>query len=126
LPDVKALVLGNGRIGKTQICRRLRHEVYLENADSTHGIVVKTAILPLSPDTKAAGPSTRQCEGQPRETEEAHLHLWDFGGQDLYHGTHSLFMRTRSLFVVVWTPQAEGTQEYVHQGITFRNYPLAY
>ena len=26
LPDVKVLVLGNGRIGKTQICRRLRGE----------------------------------------------------------------------------------------------------
>src|SRR5208337_2190892 len=82
LPDVKVLVLGNGWIGKTQICRRLR--------------------------------------------EEARLHLWDFGGQDLYHGTHALFMRTRSLFVLIWTPQTENAREYERGGITFRNHPLAY
>ena len=58
--------------------------------------------------------------------EEALLHLWDFGGQDLYHGTHALFMRTRSLFMLVWTPQSEDTREYEYGGMTFRNHPLAY
>ena len=58
--------------------------------------------------------------------EEALLHLWDFGGQDLYHGTHALFMRTRSLFILVWTPQSENTREYEYGGMTFRNHPLAY
>ena len=28
MPDVKLMVLGNGRVGKTQICRRLRGEDY--------------------------------------------------------------------------------------------------
>jgi internalin A len=54
------------------------------------------------------------------------LHLWDFGGQDLYHGTHALFMRTRSLFLLAWTPLSENTREYEYGGMTFRNRPLSY
>jgi internalin A len=49
LPDVKLLVLGNGRIGKTQICRRLRDEAFEPNADSTHGIRVTSARLSMEP-----------------------------------------------------------------------------
>jgi len=89
LRDVKVIVLGNGRIGKTQLCRRLRGLPFEDNANSTHGIGVSTAELPM-PD------------GPP-----ALLNLWDFGGQDLYHGTHALFMQTRAIFVVLWTPGSE-------------------
>ncbi len=59
LPDVKALVLGNGRIGKTQICRRLRGEDFQPDADSTHGILVTTARLPIPDRTAAASPGRR-------------------------------------------------------------------
>jgi internalin A len=107
LRDVKVIVLGNGRIGKTQLCRRLRGLPFEEDADSTHGIGVSTAELPM-PD------------GPP-----ALLNLWDFGGQDLYHGTHALFMRTRAIFVVLWTPDSEqGVHE--HGGLRFEHRPLGY
>jgi Leucine-rich repeat (LRR) protein len=36
--DVKLMMLGNGRVGKTQICRRLRGESFDEAVPSTHGI----------------------------------------------------------------------------------------
>jgi len=87
LPDIKLIVLGNGRIGKTQICNRLRGQDFEPQADSTHGIVVTTQ--DFGADTL--------------------LRMWDFGGQDIYHGTHALFMRTRAIFLLVWTPQAEDT-----------------
>jgi len=127
LPDVKVLVLGNGRIGKTQICRRLRGEKFDPSVDSTHGILVTSAMLPMPPQAAEAARPGHEGAGQPsRPGEEARLHLWDFGGQDLYHGTHALFMRTRSLFVLIWTPQTENAREYEQGGITFRNHPLAY
>jgi internalin A len=66
IADAKLMVLGNGLIGKTQICNRLRGEAYNENVSSTHGIVVKSALLP-----------------QPNGSQPAQLHLWDFGGQDI-------------------------------------------
>jgi internalin A len=106
--DVKLMVLGNGLIGKTQICRRLCGEAYDASVASTHGILVRSAPLRRSQD-----PGGR-------------LQIWDFGGQDIYHGTHALFMRSRAVFMLVWIPQAEDTREYEHGGIAFRNWPLVY
>ncbi|MEI7461727.1 MAG: leucine-rich repeat domain-containing protein, partial [Pirellula sp.] len=107
--DVKVIVIGNGRIGKTQICNRLRGEPFEVQADSTHGITVRQTELPM-------------CAG----SDPAVLNLWDFGGQDLYHGTHSLFLKSRAVFVVVWTPKAETKVEYEYGGMRFRNQPLPY
>jgi internalin A len=108
MSDIKLMVLGNGAIGKTQICRRLRGDDYDERVESTHGILVTSAPLPWSTDGRAR------------------LQIWDFGGQDIYHGTHALFMRSRAAFLLVWIPEAENAAEYAHDGITFRNQPLAY
>jgi internalin A len=35
-------------------------------------------------------------------------------------------MRTRAVFVIVWTPAAEASGEHVYEGMTFRNHPLPY
>jgi internalin A len=109
VPDVKLMVLGNGRVGKTQICRRLRDEDYDPRVPSTHGVIVTSTSLAESDG------------GQP-----AILHIWDFGGQDIYHGTHALFMRTRAVFLIVWTPEGESSREHAYEGILFRNHPLPY
>ena len=108
VPDVKLMVLGNGRVGKTQLCRRLRGEGYDDAEPSTHGILVTGAPLPAD-----NGADTR-------------LNIWDFGGQDIYHGTHALFMRSRAIFVLAWTPDLEDSREHEHGGMVFRNHPLAY
>jgi internalin A len=107
--DVKLMILGNGRVGKTQICRRLRGERFDEAVPSTHGIHVSA--LPLAPHGRDA-PVT--------------LRIWDFGGQDIYHGTHALFLKSRAVFPIVWTPQSEAEKFHTHAGFTFRNQPLAY
>jgi internalin A len=106
IPDIKLMVLGNGRVGKTQICNRLRDLTFEADADSTHGIVMASADLPLGDD---AAP--------------ARLNIWDFGGQDIYHGTHALFLRANAVFVLVWAPESEAASEHVHDGM---NRPLAY
>ena len=85
--NVKILVLGNGGVGKTQLCRHLAAEPFDPTVPSTHGIALRT-ITPSS-------------EG------DATYYLWDFGGQDIYHSAHTLFMRTAAVFVVLWTPEQE-------------------
>ncbi|HEV7444242.1 MAG TPA: leucine-rich repeat domain-containing protein [Steroidobacteraceae bacterium] len=107
--DVKLMVLGNGRIGKTQMCRRLRGEDFDERVESTHGILVTSAALP-----------------QSESHEPTCLQIWDFGGQDIYHGTHALFTRSRAIFALVWIPEAEETAEHVDRETVFRNRPLTY
>jgi internalin A len=105
---IKFMILGNGRVGKTQICRRLRGEEYDDTQPSTHGIDVSSTPLALS------------------ATETINLKIWDFGGQDIYHSTHALFLKSRALFPLIWTPQSEAAKEHAHGGFTFRNQPLGY
>jgi internalin A len=85
--SVKILVLGNGGVGKTQLCRHLAAEPFDPTVLTTHGIALRT-ITPAS-------------EG------DVTYYLWDFGGQDIYHSAHTLFMRTAAVFVVLWTPEQE-------------------
>ena len=106
--DVKLMVLGNGRVGKTQLCRRLRGLPYDESLPSTHGIVVESFDFP-----------------QGAQLDFAKVHIWDFGGQDIYHGTHALFLRANAIFILVWVPEFEAGEQELG-GITFRNYPLRY
>ena len=109
MSDAKLLVLGNGRAGKTQICRRLRNEEYDAKVPSTHGVIVSSAPLPA-----------KDGAGSER------LNIWDFGGQDIYHGTHALFLKSRALFLVVWSRDMETTDTHTHDGMVFRNFPLPY
>ena len=43
--DVKLMVLGNGRVGKTQLCRNLAGEPFEPESQSTHGVTVETVEL---------------------------------------------------------------------------------
>jgi internalin A len=105
--EAKLVVLGNGRVGKTQICRRLRGLPYDEQVPSTHGITVTAKAW--------AGSAGDEV-----------LNVWDFGGQDIYHGAHTLFMKTSAVFLIVWHPEFETAGEQSMDGMLFRNYPLPY
>jgi internalin A len=110
---VKLYVLGNGRVGKTQICRRLCGEPFDASIPSTHGI----------------------CLGQLRLVEArgdqpaVDAHFWDFGGQDIYLGTHALFLDERAIYVIAWNPQYESPEHRKDpepQSGFSRNRPLTY
>ena len=105
--DFKLMLLGNGRVGKTQICRRLQGKAYDETIPSTHGVKIGAAPLITLRD-----PAT--------------LRIWDFGGQDIYHSTHALFLKSRAIFMLVWTPESETLHDHEYGGFTFRNQPLGY
>lgn len=67
---IKLFVLGNGSAGKTQICRRLNDQAFDPNIPSTHGIDLGKITLISANEDKP----------------EIVAHVWDFGGQDIYHG----------------------------------------
>ena len=109
--EVKVILLGNGRVGKTQLCRRFRSQPYDESIPSTHGVQIWREELRF----RTGG-----------EDQVFQVNWWDFGGQDIYHGTHALFLRSRAVFLILWTPQLENREEYSENGIPLRNQPLAY
>jgi internalin A len=107
---LKLFILGNGAVGKTQICRRLRGEAFDESVPSTHGIQQ----FPV-----------RLFDGD-EELPAVDAHVWDFGGQDVYLGTHALFVDRHAIFVLCWNPEYENTKEFEQHGTLMRNRPLAY
>jgi internalin A len=109
--EVKVILLGNGRVGKTQLCRRFRGQLFDESVPSTHGVQIWRKELRLRIGT---------------EQQVFQVNWWDFGGQDIYHGTHALFLRNRAVFLILWAPHLENRDEDEENGIPLRNQPLAY
>jgi internalin A len=108
--ELKVFVLGNGRVGKTQVSRRLQGLPYDASIPSTHGVTLGR-YKALDADGSYAA---------------MHLNLWDFGGQDIYLGTHGLFLDDRAIYVVAWHPKHEDDREFFVNGVPMRNRPLGY
>lgn len=104
---MKLILLGNGRVGKSSIAKRLIHGQFDPHEKSTHAIRLEEWSLDM------IGGETR-------------INVWDFGGQDIYHGTHALFLKSRAVFVIVWDRLTEQRPNYEADGLTFENLPLAY
>jgi len=106
--EVKVLFLGNGGTGKTQLCRRLRGELFDASVPTTHGIQLSV--------------KTMELENFP---EPMRLNLWDFGGQEVYHGSHALFLQGQAVFLILWTPKLEQGSD-CEGGLTLQRRPLRY
>jgi internalin A len=111
--EVKLMLVGNGRVGKTSILRRLFQERFDPKEDSTHGIQLYDQ--EVKPEF---------CD-QPLR-----IQAWDFGGQEIYHATHRLFMQSRALYFALWDwtteNQAFATEQIAGEAVRFRNYKLTY
>ena len=106
--ELKVFILGNGRVGKTQITRFLRELPFDPAIPTTHGVQIHRLPFPLD------------------DGDQTHLNIWDFGGQDIYHSTHSLFLRSRALFLLLWNPESEELGDFEENGIPMRNERLPY
>ena len=116
LYESKIILVGNGRVGKTCLVKRLLDKTFNLNEPTTHAIQLREWPLPeLAED---AGLMKIQ------------LNIWDFGGQDIYHATHRFFMRTQALFVLVWDVQTEQMPQQTEvvdgKKIIYKNYPMLY
>lgn len=111
----KLFLLGNGTVGKTQLARRLRGLAPDFAEPSTHGIQLHDCLLDAPADAR-----------HPLAGDSFDARIWDFGGQDIYHGTHALFLKSRAIFLICWDSASENAREHETGGQTYRNYPLAY
>jgi small GTP-binding protein len=85
LNEAKLLIVGEGESGKTTLANKLLNPDYelKEQEPSTEGIDVMRWEF-------------TQANGKPFR-----VHLWDFGGQEIYHATHQFFLTERSLYVLL-------------------------
>lgn len=117
----KLLLLGNGSAGKTRLALNL-NEHYINRpidqgghyAGSTHGVQFWDW-----PDYKAR----MYPQAQPQQV---NLHIWDFGGQEIYHATHRLFVSRGSVFLIHWNPKQDGNQPDEKDGYQDIWYPVRY
>lgn len=115
----KLLLLGNGKSGKTKLALNLNP--HFNRADkeqgghyngTTHGVQFWDW-----PDFEAAN----QHMNRP-----VNLHMWDFGGQEIYHSTHRIFVSRGSVFCVLWNPDQDGGEAPVEHGYQDTWYPVRY
>ncbi len=93
LCEGKLIVVGRGNVGKTSLVRRLIDNSFSRREDTTQGIRIRNLQV-------VAG----------KENDTIQMHVWDFGGQEIMHATHQLFLTDRSLYLVVLDGRA-GQQE---------------
>jgi len=115
--QAKVILIGNGRVGKTCLVKRWLDNEFDEKEPSTHAIQLRRYFL-------------KQL-AKEQGFDDIQLQIWDFGGQDIYHATHRLFMQTRALFILVWDQQTENALSQTEKlddnsEITYQNYPLRY
>ncbi|MGM9510694.1 COR domain-containing protein [Larkinella sp. GY13] len=78
---LKVNILGNGRIGKTQLLNFFEDQTFQEDDLPTHGTNQVAYAIPNS---------------------AYRAKVWDFGGQSYHHGFHYLFLRRSDFYLVVW------------------------
>jgi internalin A len=97
LYEVKLLLVGEGRVGKTSLAKTLSIPNYiLEDEQSTEGIDIKAWIIP---------------KVDLNLTKDFRINIWDFGGQEIYHATHQFFLTKRSVYLLVSESRKEDRHE---------------
>lgn len=86
---VKIILVGNGRVGKTSLLRRLRDEPFNLKEPYTHGIGLDKHL------NKGNLPEV--------STPGLQAQVWDFGGQEIFYATHQFFLSEDALYVFAWT-----------------------
>lgn len=103
IQQLKVQLLGNGRVGKTTLAYALEHKKSPpESFASTHGIALEE--IPF------------QLEGQDQPVT---LQLWDFGGQEIYHATHRLFLSKDCLYLLLWAEETDESQDEINHSVSY-------
>jgi len=96
--EAKLILVGQGEVGKTCLANRLIYNRFTKDEKTTEGIdILKWGITAPTP-----------------EEEEVRLNVWDFGGQEIYHATHQLFLTKRSVYLLVWNARKSRDYEHIY------------
>jgi len=102
--DVKVILIGNGCVGKTTLAYALRHRCRPPEQiiERTHGIVINTLEWQI-----------------PEDEQPIKVQLWDFGGQEIYHATHRLFLHRNALYLLLWVEETDEAPSEMRHPVSY-------
>jgi small GTP-binding protein len=101
LNEIKLLLVGEGRVGKTSLAKALRVKNFeLQDEPSTEGIDIGEWVIPKE-----------EFEGKLELNKDFRLNVWDFGGQEIYYATHQFFLTRRSIYLFVTESRKEDSHD---------------
>ncbi|BDD10987.1 Rab family protein [Fulvitalea axinellae] len=90
LDEVKIILIGDPKAGKTSLLRRLNHNEFDENEAQTDGINIEGIKF-----------GDCNCFAGQKNLHGLTGYFWDFGGQEIMNATHQFFLTKRSVYVLV-------------------------
>ena len=98
--EAKLLIVGEGGVGKTTLAKKIDNPNYKlrKEEQSTEGIDIIEYSFPIL--------------DKEQKRRNFKVHIWDFGGQEVYHATHQFFLTKRSLYTLVADTRKEDTDFY--------------
>ncbi len=108
LNEAKLIVVGNEAVGKTSLIRFLTSGRHRDpDEQKTPGAEIERI------ETKAWHPAGSDVT----------LNVWDFGGQEIMHGTHRFFLTERSLYLLLLEARREDSGRTIYDWLkTIRNH----
>lgn len=102
LYEVKLLLVGQGRVGKTCLSEAIVNDNYILNEnESTEGININRWVI-RKEEIAAINPKIQR---------DFQFNIWDFGGQEIYHSTHQFFLTKRSIYLLVTESRKEDSHD---------------
>ncbi len=98
LYEAKLLLVGEGGAGKTSLANKILNPNYKLN--------------PPTKDTSTEGIDILDWEFTGTNGQPYKIHIWDFGGQEIYHQTHQFFLTERACYLLVADDRKENTDHY--------------
>jgi len=90
--DIKVTIIGDGGVGKTSIVRALNNKNLIKS-QITQGIDIQNITIHHNED-------------------QIRIKVWDFGGQEIYHSIHQLFLTKRTIYIITLDSRQENNIIY--------------
>jgi internalin A len=96
--EAKLLIIGESGAGKTSLANKLIAPNYTLKIEGSK-----------DPEKSTEGIDILRFNFNHSSGNPFRINIWDFGGQEIYHATHQLFLTKRSLYLLVADTRQENT-----------------
>lgn len=100
LNEVKIIIVGDAKSGKTSLINRLQHNSYNEYENQTDGISITNL-------------NFKNLDSFKNQTKLHGINatFWDFGGQEILFSTHLFFLSKRSVYILLFEARRDSDSE---------------